>query len=116
MNGMNAQRTDNVTDLALGARTGGIAAAVIGALLLLGVLLSSCIDQPIDDGGTANIDTTIVRVHDTIVINETDTIVVTRVDTIFRDRFDTVKVVEVRSRSEERRVGKECRARRRSSH
>jgi hypothetical protein len=70
--------------------------AIAAALLMLGLLLSSCVDQPIDDDGTANFDTTIVRVHDTIVINGSDTVVVTRVDTIFRDRLDTIKVIEVR--------------------
>lgn len=96
MNGMISQRTDNDSELALGARAGGMVAGFVATLLLLGLLLSSCVDQPIDDGGTATIDTTIVRVHDTIVINGTDTVIVTRVDTIFRDRIDTIKVIDVR--------------------
>ena len=76
----------------------GLVALAIPFLLLVGVLLVSCNDQPIDPdtGHAVRMDTTVVVQHDTIVINSRDTVIETRVDTVIVEHRDTIKVETVK--------------------
>ena len=72
------------------SRTHSSLSGVLLALgLLIGLVLASCRDQPIDSG-TIRIDTTVVTQYDTIVVNNRDTVIQTRVDTIIANNRDTI--------------------------